>query len=104
MGQAKQRGSQAVRVEQAKARTEALKPEKIVCNHCQADITEIQPLDSRGMDGITAIFSGSCNCGHSTLAVLGDPNAAAEVMMAFQEAMGEKGKIGSQPVLTHKKT
>jgi hypothetical protein len=99
MGQAKQRGPQSARIEQAKAKIDALKPEKIVCNHCKADISEIQALDSRGMEGITAIFSGSCTCGHSTLAVMGDPNAAAEVMMAFQASMGAEGIIGSQPLL-----
>lgn len=98
MGQAKKRGPQTVRIEQAKAKINALKPDKIVCNHCKSDITDIQPLDSRGMVGITAVFSGSCTCGHSTLAVLGDKDAAADVIMAFQDTMGEDGILGYQPI------
>jgi hypothetical protein len=58
MGQAKQRGSQAERVKEAKAKIEALKPATIVCNSCQKDITDIHVMDTRGMTGITAAFAG----------------------------------------------
>lgn len=101
MGQAKQRGTLADRVEQAKARLEAIKPEVIICNHCKGDIEKdaIVALDSRGIDGIQGVFAGKCICGHNTLAVLGEPEAAAAVMAAYQEAVGEEGILGSQPML-----
>lgn len=101
MGQAKLRGSLTERVEQAKARLEAIKPEVIVCNHCKGDIkkADIVTLDSRGMDGIKGVFAGKCICGHDTLAVIGEPDAAAAVMALYQEAMGEDGILGAQPLL-----
>lgn len=101
MGQAKQRGTLTERVEQAKARIEASKPAVIVCNRCKGDIEKdhIVALDSRGMDGIKGVFAGKCICGHDTLAVLGEPEAAAAVMAMYQEAMGEEGILGSQPIL-----
>lgn len=99
MGQAKKRGSQADRIEQAKRRIEAMKPEKIVCNNCKAEITDVHVMDSRGMDGIKSAFAGICGCGHTTLAMQGDPEAVAAAMVAFQETTGHEGILGSQPIL-----
>jgi hypothetical protein len=99
MGEAKKRGSQDLRIEVAKAKIEALKPAVIVCNFCKNNITDIDVMDSRGLNGIEAIFSGSCNCGHRTLAVKGDPEAVADVVMAFEESMGQEAIIGTQPIV-----
>lgn len=99
MGQAKNRGSQVARVEQAKARIEAMKPKTIVCNHCKADITDIRAMDSRGMDGIQGAFAGLCECGSTTYAMHGAPEAVADAMEALQIAMGHEGILGSQPIL-----
>lgn len=99
MGQAKNRGSQTERAEQAKARIEAIKPQKIVCNSCKEDITDIHVMDSRGMDGIEAAFAGICACGCSTFAMKGDPEAVAAAVDALQESIGHDGILGSQPIL-----
>jgi hypothetical protein len=75
MGQAKKRGTPAERAEQAKARIAAIEtmmPKEIICNHCQAAITDIQIMDSKGMPGIEAVFGGHCDCGHTTLAIKGE--------------------------------
>lgn len=98
MGQAKKRGSQSDRIEQAKALADKKKPATIICNHCKSGITEIQVLDSRGMDGITGAYAGICACGQTTLAMQGDPDAVATAMMAFQETMGHEGILGMQPI------
>jgi hypothetical protein len=97
MGQAKQRGSQAVRIHQAKERIEALKPEFIVCNNCQTQITDTHAMSTRGMDGIEAAFGGVCpSCGQSTYAVKGTGEAMADFAKAMDAAMGAEGKAGSQ--------
>lgn len=98
MGQAKQRGSQVARVQEAKAKINALKPATIICNSCQKETTDIQALDTRGMEGITAAFAGMCECGSSTFALLGDPDAIADAAVALEATMGEKSIIGFQPV------
>lgn len=97
MGQAKQRGSQAERIEQAKARMDSLKPEFIVCNNCQTHIKDFHVMNTRGMDGIDGAFGGVCpSCGQSTYAVKGTPDAMADFAEAMDAAMGGEGKAGSQ--------
>ena len=49
MGQTKPRGSLEQRVAQAQAKIEATRPEKLVCNHCSADVTQINPVSTRGL-------------------------------------------------------
>ena len=79
MGQAKLRGNRDARMTEAKQRLEALKPDHIVCNNCQAKLTEIFTLDTHGMKGIEVAFSANCStCNHDTWAVLGDPKRRAE--------------------------
>lgn len=74
---------------------EALKPDHIVCNNCQAILAEIITLDSRGMKGIEAAFFAYCSaCNHDTWAIRGDPVAVAELSMAMEDVTGHKGKIG----------
>ena len=55
MGQAKQRGTLAQRVEQAQAKVEATRPEKLVCNHCSADVRQINPVSTRGLRGLDGV-------------------------------------------------
>jgi len=78
MGQAKLKGNRELRVAQAIEKMKALKPEYIICNKCQAKLTEIITLDSRNMSGIDAAFSAHCIvCDHDTLAIKGNPEAVA---------------------------
>lgn len=74
-----------------------MKPKFIVCNNCQAEITDVHVMDSRGMAGIEGAFAGTCGCGHTTWAMAGDPDAVAHTMAALQEQMGGESIIGSMP-------
>jgi hypothetical protein len=74
MGQAKQRGSQEQRISQAKAKTDALRPEKLVCGACKTAFTEFAAMDTRNMRGINAVFGGQCPaCDESVMAFGGQP-------------------------------
>lgn len=96
MGQAEQRGSQDERAKQAQEKIEAMKPAMIVCNACQAEITDVHAMDARGMPGIRAVFAGMCDCGNTTHAMLGDPEAVADLVVTLEETIGEQGILGSQ--------
>ena len=96
MGQAKQRGSREERTKQARENIEMMKPAMIVCNACRAEIRDIQVMDTRGMPGIQAVFAGMCSCGNTTQAMLGDPDAIADLVSAVEQINGEQGILGSQ--------
>lgn len=96
MGQAKQRGSQEERAKQAQEKIQAIKPAMIVCNACEAEITDVHAMDARGIPGIRAVFAAMCSCGNTTHAMLGDPEAVADLVMAIEEANGGQGILGSQ--------
>lgn len=98
MGQAKQRGTKDDRAAQAIARIEAIKPKFIVCNHCQAEIPDVQIMNSRGMPGIEGVFAARCDCGHSTWAMSGDREAVEDAMAVLDEVMGGEGVLGSMPI------
>jgi hypothetical protein len=49
------------------------------------------PADTRGMRGVTGAYSGICKCGHTTLAMQGDPNSVALAMSAYEDFIGERG-------------
>lgn len=94
MGQAKRRGSLEQRVAQAQAKIEATRPAKLVCNSCGADVTDIHPVSTRGLRGIDAIWMGNCQCGHTTFAASGNP----EAVQAFFDALSTDSELllGSQ--------
>jgi hypothetical protein len=96
MGQAKQRGSREERAKQAQEKVEAMKPSMIVCNECKAEITDVHAMDTQGMPGIRAVFAGMCKCGSTTHAMLGEPEAVAELVEALEATMGGQGILGSQ--------
>lgn len=97
MGQAKRRGTLEQRRAQAQRRIEALKPEKLLCNECDGETKDIQVLDSRGIPGVDAVFSGQCpKCHGNILAVRGTPEGAEAVMSAFMAASGTTGSLGMQ--------
>lgn len=100
MGQAKNRGSQAERIAQAQAKIAASKPEKLVCNGCGADVTQIHPVDTRGLRGIEAIWVGQCECGQTTFAASGEPKAVDAFFFALSEnselTLGSQSKNGEQ--------
>lgn len=94
MGQAKRRGDIEQRIAQAQARIEATRPEKLVCNGCNADVTAIHPVSTRGLRGIDAIWVGQCVCGQTTFAASGEPKA----VQAFFDALNTDAELllGSQ--------
>ncbi len=94
MGQAKQRGTIEQRIAQAQAKIEATRPEKLVCNGCGADVTAIHPVSTRGLTGVEAIWLGQCDCGQTTFAASGKP----EAVQAFFDALGSDTELtlGSQ--------
>jgi hypothetical protein len=94
MGQAKSRGTQAERVAQAQAKIAATRPEKLVCNGCNADVTDIHPVSTRGLRGIEAIWVGQCTCGQTTFAASGEPQAVDAFFFALSE--NSELTLGSQ--------
>ncbi|MCM3609527.1 hypothetical protein M4D49_29055 [Cupriavidus pauculus] len=97
MGQAKQRGTKEQRIAQAKEKLAALRPETLVCGACQTAFSEFEAMDTRGMRGIDAAFAGQCpSCRETVIAFKGEPDAVADAAIAWQDAMGVDGKLGSQ--------
>lgn len=100
MGQAKQRGSRDQRIAEARAKIEATRPEKLVCNGCQGDVTDIHPVSTRGLRGIEAIWMGNCQCGQTTFAAAGEPTSVQAFFDALASdsdiALGSQDKDGEQ--------
>lgn len=89
MGQAKQRGNLAQRIAQAHAKIEATRPEKLVCNSCGADVTQLNPVSTRGLRGVESVWVGQCDCGHTTFAASGEPKA----VQAFFDALSQETEL-----------
>ncbi len=98
MGQAKNRGTLDQRVAQAQAKLAANRPVKLVCNSCGADVTQINPVSTRGLRGLEAIWVGQCDCGHTTFAASGEPKAVEAFFFALSQdtelALGRQDKDG----------
>lgn len=99
MGQAKNRGTQAQRIAQAQAKIASTRPEKLVCNGCGGDVTTINPVSTRGLRGIEAIWVGQCDCGQTTFAASGEPKAVEAFFFALSEntelTLGRQEKDGA---------
>lgn len=99
MGHAKQRGTQDQRIAAALEKVETLRPAQIVCNNCNAALTEIITLNSTGMNGIEAAFAAHCaSCEHDTFAVRGDPDAVADFALLLEAANDTEVKLGMAPI------
>jgi hypothetical protein len=100
MGQAKLRGNHAERVAAAQAKIESTRPEKLVCNGCQADVTAINSVSTRGLRGVESIWVGQCECGQTTFAATGEPRAVQAFFDALSEdaelTLGSQSKDGAQ--------
>jgi hypothetical protein len=95
MGQARQRGTKEQRVAEAKAKIDALRPEKLVCGACKTAFSDFDALNTRNMPGIEAAFGGICpSCGETVLSFSGEQNAVANAMLAWHDAMENDGKLG----------
>jgi len=97
MGEAKRRGSQAARAEQARAKLAALRPAQLVCGACKTAFGTFDAIDAPNLRGIDAVFGGQCpNCGNDVLVFKGEPNAVAGAMVAWEKMMGADTKLGYQ--------
>lgn len=97
MGEAKMRGDQGVRVANALARIEKLRPDAIICNDCQSKITEIETLDVRSVPGLEAAFAAHCfACKSNTFALQGTEEAILSFYEYMDNVHGEEALIGSQ--------
>jgi hypothetical protein len=95
VAQANIKGDRATRVAKALAKIEALKPDHIVCNNCQAHLTDLITLDSCQMEGIEAAFAARCElCDQDTWALKAGANAVADVSTTIANVTGGVGKIG----------
>ena len=99
MGQAKRRGTPAERAAQAQEKLLASRPEKLLCNSCGADVTQINPVSTRGLRGLTSIWVGQCDCGHTTFAAAGEPRAVQAFFDAISQdtalTLGRQGQDGT---------
>lgn len=67
MGQAKQRGTAEQRQAAAIARLRGQFPASVTCNNCQAELTDIAPMDVRGIEGMRLAGAAHCpKCEHDT--------------------------------------
>lgn len=72
MGQAKMRGSEQERIDQAQQKVKDLRPSAIECVHCKTSVTELVDLEPPKSAGLTAAFSGVClHCGLLNYAIFG---------------------------------
>ena|SRR3990167_3179056 len=103
MGQAKIRGTQEQRKQAAIEKQLSLRPKYITCNNCQAELTEMHPMDIAGMQGIEAAFAAHCpHCNHDTYAIKGEREAVANMHMAIEDATGSRSQIGVVPSANNK--
>jgi hypothetical protein len=95
MGEAKRRGSQAEREASAIAARRALFPASVKCNNCQADLTEITPMDVRGMPGMRLAGGAHCfACQHDTW-VLDGTQAGLSLFRQFLDEEHGAGAVSS---------
>lgn len=78
----------------ALAAQRSLFSESFTCNNCQASLTDIKPMDVRGMQGMRAAGVAHCgSCDHDTMVTDGYPEALA----LFSEFMQrERGAIAGK--------
>ncbi|ABE47247.1 conserved hypothetical protein (plasmid) [Polaromonas sp. JS666] len=95
MGQAKIRGTHEERAAQAKTTARAQFPATVKCNHCETDISEIEPMDVRGMTGMRLAGGAICpNCSYTTWVLDGTPEALAQMQAFLNEEHGAEAQTG----------
>lgn len=89
MGEARRRGSRVEREAAAVAEHRARFPASVKCNNCQADLTEITPMDVRGIPGMRLAGGAHCaSCRHDTWVLDGTPEGLAAVRQFLDEEHG----------------
>ena len=97
MGEAKRRGSREHRVKEALDR----RPVKsMTCNTCNAEISQLEYFDTRGIPGLDFACSGKCpSCGNVTFGVQGEPQARDLFIRFLNERIGQPESVTQQPVV-----
>lgn len=95
MGQAKLKGTFEQRQAIAIAKERAQFPASIKCNNCGNDLTEIHPMDVKGMTGMRLAGGAICaSCTQTTWVLDGTSEALAQMQDFLAEEHGEEAKIG----------
>jgi hypothetical protein len=95
MGQAKLKGSFQQRQAQAIAQARTQFPQSITCNNCSHELTDIQPMDVRGIPGMRLAGGAICtSCSHKTWVLDGTPEALAQMQEFMDQENGETAKMG----------
>lgn len=95
MGQAKLKGTFEQRQAQAIAKARAQFPQSVKCNNCSSDLTEINPMDVRGMPGMRLAGAANCsNCSSTTWVLDGSPDGLALFQTFLDEEHGQQAKVG----------
>lgn len=90
MGQAKNRGSRTDRIDKAVIRDRLRFPPSVKCNTCQADLTEIHSMDTRGMVGLELAGAAECHaCERTTWILKGDPDAVERAFERLAQTYAE---------------
>lgn len=95
MGEAKKRGSQELRQQQAIAAARAKFPDKIECNECHAALSDIVPFDTRGIPGLRLAGGALCTCGNTTYVIDGSAEAVARLQEVLAEEHDGAPKMGT---------
>lgn len=97
MGQARQRGTFEQRAEASKSSKRALFPTSVTCNHCKEQISEIEPMDVRGIPGMRLAGGAVCpKCTYTTWILDGTPEALAATRQIMNEQHDSPAEIGSE--------
>lgn len=100
MGQAKNRGTPEQRKAAALKAARNVFPESISCNNCKTDLRDVQPLDTRSMEGLKHAGAAYCEkCDYTTWVLDGDPESIA----AFHQFLEEDDGRGAVTIGTVKK-
>ncbi len=92
MGEAKRRGSAEQRQVAAVAAQREQLPKVVMCNNCKAELTDIHPMDVRGMPGMRLAGGAHCPaCSHDTWVLDGTPEGLA----LFQGFLDEEHGAGA---------
>jgi RNase P subunit RPR2 len=96
MGEARSRGTQANRAQQAMNSQLAQQAPRLVCNRCQAALADVTAQDVAHLQGIQLAFSAHCaTCAQDTWAVRGEAAAVKAFYDALEKLSGERVVMGT---------
>lgn len=69
-----------------------------MCKQCQAALTDVAAVDTRGLAGISVAFSAHCvACQQDTWAVRGEPAAVKAFYDTLEKMSGQRITLGTAP-------